>query len=432
MTTIGIRREDKSPFEKRCPLTPDHIRRAISEYGVDFVVQPAPLRIFKDEEFTRAGATVSEDLSKCDVVLGVKEIPKEKFEEGKAYVFFSHTAKAQSYNMDMLSQLLERNCSLVDYERISDVDGRRLVFFGYYAGLAGMLESLWSLGQRLDYEGKSTPFSKMKRAWEYEDLADARKAVAQIATDIRRLGLPESVTPLVFGITGYGNVAKGAMSVLDELPVIEISPEDLACGNFPNNRRRNVYKVVFKEEDLVERKDGGEFNLQEYYDTPELYNGVFEDRLDQLSVLVNCIYWEEKYPRLMSLAKTKAMYSGQSPKLKVVGDISCDIDGSVQATTKATTVQNPVFVYDVDKEESIDGVEGNGPVIMAVDILPAELPKEASRHFGDSLYPFLLQLGTLDASLPFSRAEIMPEIRKALIVWGGELTPEYSYLEDHI
>ncbi len=433
MKRIGIRREDKSPFERRAALTPAHVRRATDELGLEVVVQPSPIRVFEDQEYVDAGATLSEDLSSCDMVLGVKEIPPELLEEGKAYTFFSHTVKGQDYNMGMLRTLLNRGCTLVDYERIVDDRGRRLVFFGYYAGLAGMLDSLWAFGQRALADGIDSPFSAMKRAYQYHDLDAARAAVEEVGRAIRIKGVPYDLQPLVIGYAGYGNVSRGAQSIGDHLPTVEVTPEQLAAGDLGDTHpARTVYKVVFKEEHMVRHADGGPFLLQEYYDNPERYVGCFEDHLDRLSLLVNCIYWEERYPRLVTLQKTREMWAGGPPRLKVIGDISCDIDGSVEATVKSTTIDKPVFVWDVDEGVALDGLEGRGPVIMAVDILPAELPRDASRHFGDSLMPFLKQLADLEHSVPFERAEIQPEIRAACLVWGGRITPGYKFMEDFI
>lgn len=435
MKVIGIRREDKSPFERRAVLTPAHVKRVVEELGIQVVVQPSPIRIFTEEEYIQAGARIQEDLSSCDLVLGVKEIPVDLLIPGMRYAFFSHTIKAQSYNMPMLGQLMKLGCTLLDYERIVDDSGRRLVFFGYYAGLAGMVDSLWTLGKRLALDGVETPLAKIQRAHEYHDLADVRSHLEEIGHELRIHGIPYGIQPLVIGFTGYGNVSRGAQSILDHLPVKKIRPRELLDGTFTEGTdpQRTIYKVVFREEHLVERQAGGEFNLLEYYDHPDRYKGVFEQYLDSLTMLINCVYWEECYPRLMSLEKTRQMWSGEvAPKLKVVGDISCDISGAIEATLKSTSVDKPVFVYDVDVGGVVEGLQGKGPAIMAVDILPTELPRDSSQHFGDSLMPFLKQMVELDPSIPFEKAAIQPELRPALILWSGELNPEYSYLEEHV
>ncbi|MFH1531235.1 MAG: bifunctional lysine ketoglutarate reductase /saccharopine dehydrogenase family protein [Pseudomonadota bacterium] len=433
MKRIGIRREDKSPFERRAALTPAHVRRAREELGLEVTVQPSPIRVFPEQEYVDAGAVVSEDLSTCDMILGVKEIPLDLLAPNQAYAFFSHTMKGQAYNMEMLRTLMGRGCTLLDYERIVDGQGRRLVFFGYYAGLAGMLDTLWALGQRAAVDGIDSPFSALKRAYLYHDLTEARAVMEEVGRAIRVRGIPYDLQPLVIGYAGYGNVSRGAQSIGDHLPTVAVTPEDLAAGNLGDTHpARTVYKVVFKEEHMARRADGGAFLLREYYDHPERYVGCFEEHLDRLSVLVNCIYWEERYPRLMTLEKTRAMWADGPPRLRVVGDISCDIGGSVEATVKSTTVDKPVFVWDVDEAIDRDGLEGRGPVIMAVDILPTELPRDSSRHFGDSLLPFLKQMAELDPAVPFEKAEIQPEIRSACLVWGGRITPDYKYMEDFI
>ncbi|MBM4372047.1 MAG: hypothetical protein FJ098_10365 [Deltaproteobacteria bacterium] len=433
MKRIGIRREDKSPFERRVPLTPAHVRRAREDLGIEIVVQPSPIRVFTDREFLDAGAILSEDLEGCDIILGVKEIPADLFLEDHAYAFFSHTIKGQAGNMEMLRTLLRRGCTLVDYERIVDESGRRLVFFGTYAGLAGMLDTLWTLGRRYAALGVPNPFTRLKRAFQYRDLEEARAAVEEVGRSLRRDGLPYDMQPLVIGYTGYGNVSRGAQAIGDLLPFVELSPEDLADGRLGDaHPARTTYKVVFREEHMARRSDGAPFVLEEYYGRPELYEGCFEPHLDRLAVLVNCIYWDSRYPRLVTLEKLRQQWAGAAPRLQVIGDISCDIGGSVEATVRATTVDRPVFTWEVERGEALEGVEGRGPAIMAVDILPTELPVDASRHFGDSLMPFLRQLSSLDSRIPFERAGIQPEIRVACITWGGRLTPDYQYLEDHL
>ncbi len=226
---VGIRREDKSIWERRVPLTPADARTLREREGVQVRVQPSPTRIFTTEEFREAGVVVDEDLSPCSVIFGVKEIPKDLLEPGKTYAFFSHTAKAQPYNMAMLGALMDLGCTLIDYEHVVDDAGRRLIFFGRHAGLAGMVETLWALGQRLAWEGIPNPFTDLRHTYEYADLAAVKEAVCRVGERIRQEGLPGTVVPMTIGVAGYGNVAKGTFEILDELPLQEIAPSELSA-----------------------------------------------------------------------------------------------------------------------------------------------------------------------------------------------------------
>ncbi len=435
MNRIGIRREDKHRFEARAPLTPDDVRTLVQEHGLEVVVQESPIRAFPAEAYQAAGARVAPDLADCPVILGVKEIPPHLFEPGKTYVFFSHIIKGQAYNMPMLRQAMTLGCSIIDYEKVTDDAGRRLIFFGRHAGLAGMIDTLWALGRRLEWEGLDTPFATLKPAWKYPNLAAAKEAVAEVGRRIRQQALPESLQPLVIGFTGYGNVSQGAQEVLDCLEPTSIEPADLPqIRDAHRDTAHTVFKVVFEERHMVVPADpDGTFDLQEYYQHPERYRGVFEQQhLPHLSVLVNCIYWDERYPRLLTkeyLARTQA---AGNRKLKVVGDISCDIEGAVEATVKPTDPGNPVYVYDPVTDTAHDGVEGDGPVILAVDTLPCELPVDATEHFGRSLLPYVPALARADFSVPFDRLELPPEIKRAVLVYQGQFTPEYTYIGQYL
>ncbi len=195
MATIGIRREDKSIWERRVPLVPEDVARLVGE-GVHIVVQPSTTRIFADHDFRTAGAILSEDLAACDVILGIKEIPLPLIQPSKTYMLFSHTIKGQPANMPMLRSLLERGCSLLDHELVTDDDGRRLIAFGRHAGMAGTIDALWILGRRLRHEGIANPFETMRQSVDYADLDGARAAVRQVGEAIRRDGLPREITPV--------------------------------------------------------------------------------------------------------------------------------------------------------------------------------------------------------------------------------------------
>lgn len=428
---IGIRKEDKSIWERRVPFVPDDIRK-LRNRGIDMVVQSSPCRAFSDEAFLREGVRVQEDVNDCDIIFGIKEIPGDAFQTGKIYIFFSHVIKGQSYNMPMLERMMSRKATLFDYEKIMDDQGRRLIFFGRHAGLAGMVNTLWSLGERLAVEGIANPFDRLRQMRTYGSLAEAEAVLREIAGQVQTKGVPESLHPLIIGFAGYGNVSAGAQEILDLLPVKEIPPEELsALSSDPSAPRNSIYKVVFKEEHCVRpRALNAEFDLQDYYrQGKDAYESAFDTYLPHLTVLVNCVYWDERYPRLITLDRCRRMWQAGRPKLRVIGDISCDIGGAVECTLKSTDPGNPVYVFEPATGKAIDGFKGDGPVMMAVDILPTEIPRESSEYFSSVLKPFITEFINADYSLPLERLNLPPELRRALILYRGELTPDYKYLE---
>jgi len=432
ISRIGIRREDKSRWERRVPVIPEHARKLREEHGVEVWLQPSKIRVFSDEEYIQAGACVWEGLSPCPVILAIKEIPPDFFEPGKTYVFFSHTIKGQPYNMPMLKKMLELGCTLIDYEKVTDERGRRLIFFGRHAGLAGMTDSLWALGQRLNWEGIPNPFAEIRQTYQYESLAEAQKDVVRVGEKIAAEGLPESITPLIIGIAGYGNVSRGVQEILSLLPILEIEPDEVEAVSMGVDYSRNhVYKVVFKEEHTVQPiSPADRFELQDYYDHPEKYRSQFERYLPHLTVLMNCIYWDKMYPRLVTKSYLKRLFGGEEqPRLRVIGDVSCDIEGAIECTLHCTEPDEPVFVYDPFADRAIPGYAGKGPVVLAVDILPSELPRESSADFSRVLLDYIPAIAKADYSVPFEQLDLPPEIKRAVIAHRGELTPNYCYLE---
>jgi alanine dehydrogenase len=435
---IGIRLEDKNEWERRTPLIPAHVQELKEEHGIEVCVQSSPIRAFSGEEYKQAGATVMEDPSECPVILAIKEIPLELLEEGKTYIFFSHTIKGQKDNMPMLQRLLDLGCQLIDYEKIVDENGRRLVFFGNYAGLAGMIDALWALGQRLAWEGIETPFSQVRQTHQYNTLEGAKAAIREVGQRIADEGLPQSLTPFICGFAGYGNVSRGAQEIYDLLPVREITPADLPT-NKPSNQPTNqptpdphhVYKVVFKEQDMVEPiVEGTPFQLQDYYDHPEKYRPQFERYVPHLTLLINGIYWSARYPRLVTRRFLKELFSQhEGPRLRVIGDISCDVEGAIECNLRATTPGDPIYVYDPLTGQTHDGHQGRGVVVLAVDNLPCELPRESSTHFSTTLMPFVPEIAQADYSAPFDQCALSPTIKRAVIAWHGQLTPDYGYIE---
>ncbi len=428
---IGIRRETKDKTQRRAPLAPEHVRTLVRDHHLRVIVQPWENRIFPEHDYQRAGAEISEDLTPCSIVFGVKEIPPELFHPGQAYTFFSHTIKGQSYNMDMLQSLLDNKNTLFDYELVKNEAGKRLIFFGEYAGRAGMIDSMWALGRRLSAENIRSPFGAIAYASEYGRLQHARDAFLELGERIATKGLHESLVPLIVGFTGYGHVTNGALELFDLLPVQEIQPEDLKQWYRRGWFSRNVvYKVKYKKQDLYRHKKNIPFDLDEFNSNPENFTSGLEDHLPMLTMLVNGIYWEPRFPRIVTKRGIKNLFSKErQPRLRVIGDITCDIDGSIQMTVKETNQENPVYVYEASTGRIRDGVRGKGPVILSVDKLPTELPYEASLTFGNALMPFVPALAQADYSRPLRDLGVPREFRDALIAHRGALTPKFKYLK---
>lgn len=426
---LGIRREDKSIWERRAPVAPHHVR-LLQQEGVTTVVQPSSIRVFSDDEYRAAGATVAEDLSACDLVVAVKEIPTSLLRADQRYMYFSHTIKGQSYNMAMLRRILDLRCTLLDHELVTDDEGRRLVLFGRHAGLAGMIDSLWALGQRLACEGYDTALASIEPAHRYGQLADAFDCLRDVSQRLSKEGLPHDLGPVVVGLAGYGNVSRGAQEIIDLLAPKWVRPDELSRVS-----DSGLYAVVFAEEHFAAPKGPDRsFDLQNYFDNPQQFFGIFERFLPALTMLVNCIYWDDRYPRLVTAEGLRKLYAADqpTPRLRVIGDVSCDVAGAVEATVQTTQPDEPVFVFDPVTEQIQMGVEGRGPVVMAVDNLPCELAHESTMSFGDSLTPLLPAAVRADYSQRWDALSLPPPLQRAVIAHQGELTPTHRYLEKYL
>jgi saccharopine dehydrogenase (NAD+, L-lysine-forming) len=431
---IAIRREDKGRWERRVPLSPRKVKELHGRHGIEVLVQPSSTRIFPEESFLEAGGIVQEDISSAPIVFGVKEIPPQHFQPGATYVFFAHVIKGQPHNMAMLKRMMELGCNLIDYEKVTNEQGRRLIFFGWHAGVAGMIDSLWALGQRLEWEGIPTPFSDIANTYTYAGLDQAKSAVRAAGERVRAEGVPAAVAPVIIGVAGYGNAGRGVQVVLDELAAEEIEPAEvvpLSCD--PNASRHTIFRVTFKEQHIVEPlSKETPFELQDYYRHPEKYRACFDGYSPHLTMLVNCNYWDSRYPRLVTKAFLRTLYARGAPRLRVIGDVSCDMEGAIECTIKSTAPDDPVFVYEPETGTAIDGVAGRGPVVLAVDILPSEMPREASEYFSDILGPYVPAMARADYSVAFAELDLPSEIKRAVILHHGELTPDYAYIEQYL
>jgi len=411
--TVAIVREVYNKWERRAPLCPPHVERLVQQ-GMRVLVQPSHRRIFRDAEYVAAGAELTEDLSPAGVVLGVKQVPIEALLPERTYVFFSHVIKAQPENMDLLDAVLARKVRLVDYEVINEGgrrNGPRLIAFGRFAGCAGMVGGLRGLGQRLLSLGYSTPLLSVGSAYMYRDLDAAKKAVTEAGQDIMRGGLPKDFAPMTFVFTGNGKVSRGAQEVFEHLPHRWVSPGDL--GSLPPDPHC-VYGCVIREDSMVSPGvEGASFSRREYFDHPERYIPSFHERIAPFtSFLVNGMYWDHRFPRLLSKVQVRDLRSRMGPRLLGICDISCDIGGSVEFLTKSTEIEQPFFMYDPEQDVTKDSLDGDGIMMCGVDILPSELPLESSMHFGDALVDFIAPLADSDATKPFvdQAADLPPEL----------------------
>ncbi len=426
---LGIRKEDKTKWEKRAPLIPAHVKKLVEE-GFKIIVEPSDHRYVDDEEYKKAGATITEDINRADVIIGVKEIPKEKIAENKVYMFFSHTIKGQDYNMPMLKTLLEKKCTLIDYETIKDETGERLIFFGRFAGIAGMIETLYAAGQKYKLMGYNTPLEKIKRAYMYQSVAHAKEEIAEIGNEIRKNGLPKELLPLTIGITGYGHVSRGAWEILNLLPLEEITPGQLLKGYF-DVKDNLVYKIVFRIYHFVKplKED---FTFKHYYEHPEFYAPDFKKYIPKLSMLVNGIYWDPRYPKLITLKDFKELWEKGERKLKIIGDITCDVNGSIELTVRDGDPEHGFLTYIPEENRFEDGILKEGATDMVITILPSELPKDSSEYFSSVLISLIKPVLNADYNVPFEKLNLPPELKGAVICHKGELTPNYKYLKEYL
>lgn len=430
---LGIRYEDRFKMERRVAITPADIEKLLDTTDLEFIIERSEKRVFTDKEYEESGAKLVDDVSDVPVVFGVKEMPVDFFRMHHTYVFFSHTIKGQSYNMPALKQMIQKKVNLIDYEKITDESGRRLIFFGRYAGLAGMINGLWALGKRLKNKGIANPFESIQQAHSYASLEDARVAVRAAGLQLAEKGINSFKTPLVIGFTGYGNVSHGAQEIAALLPVTQLQPKQLVELFQSNNfNHKTVYQVVFREEHLVKPKDEQhQFELQDYYDHPEKYKSDFGQYIDKLTLLMNCMYWDDRYPRLITNEYLKENYHKDHP-LKVIGDITCDPNGSIECTKHCTKIETPNFVYHPQSGTIEYGEEGEGLLVMAVDILPSELPRESSKAFSTALYPYVEAIVKADYDQPFDRLDLPGPIKRALILHQGKFTPDFTYMKQYL
>jgi alpha-aminoadipic semialdehyde synthase len=434
MKKLLIRAEDKNIWERRAPIVPADLKDIINQTHAQAFVEQSEKRFFKADEYEAAGAVSCQDMDAGEVIFGVKEIPEEKIIGGKAYLFFSHTIKGQKSGMPLLKKIISSGSTLIDYEKIIDDQNRRLIYFGRYAGDAGTIDILSLMGEYWEHHGLDTPFRRCRRAHEYESVAAARVHLQKIGDLIREKGLPEALSPLVIGIMGYGNVSGGAQQILACLPMETVEPDALkSLIKNGNTNPKTVYVTIFKEKDLVCPKENKPFDLNEYYQHPERYKSSFDAFLPYITILINAVYWESNCPRFVTWDALEKLYKkNKNPKLCGIADISCDINGSVECTVRSTETDMPAYLCDPFTGTTKDGHKGEGIVVLAVDNLPCELPDDSSTFFSNQLKPFVSNILAADYHTSFENSGLCPEIKSAVIVYNGKLTPDFEYLKKYL
>lgn len=425
--TVGILGETKYA-ESRAPLTPDDVRWLVDK-GVSVEVETRKTRVFSDEEYRTSGAAVVDKFRRASLLVGIKEVEPNRLLPRKAYLFFSHTVKGQAHNMPLLQTCVDNHITLIDYERIVDRAGNRLVYFGRFAGVCGMADSLHYYGKKLDRIGSKNPFAVVRPAHEYGSLASLKKAVARLGESVRRNGIDGKTAPLIVGVTGHGHVLEGVREILDLIDPVEIHPRDMP--QFVRHEKtacRRIFKIIFLREEKIRKKNGKGFYFEEYLRRPGLFVSNLDRYLPYITMLINTSYWDNRYPRLVPRSMVRRLARRKPFRLQFIGDISCDIAGSVELTNRATTPDEPVYTYlpRTDTYEAGCGVDGI--TILARDNLPAELPADASVEFSRQIRDYVYQIAAHGVVEVTAHAALPAEIRGAVITEGGMLTPAYRRL----
>ncbi|CAF0984180.1 unnamed protein product [Rotaria sp. Silwood1] len=441
---LGIRREDQSPWERRAPLAPEHVRTLVENHKIKVLIQPSNRRVFPISAYVDAGAIVQEDLSKASVIIGVKQVPVDLLLPNKIYAIFSHTHKAQIDNMPLLDACLEKNITLIDYEKLVDEKGVRLVAFGKYAGVVGMINILHGLGLRFLALGHHTPFMHIALAHNYRNIEHARTAIRDAGHDIGRGLMPKSIGPIVFVFTGAGNVSQGAQEVFRELPIeyvdIKALPEVAQHG-----ATNKVYGCVIGRGDNLINKETGKYDEEEYLKYPERYTSTFSTKIAPYATcIINGIYWEPSHPKLLHVADANQLVTPPREwvqndaepgcpslphRLLAICDVTADKGGSIEFVQDTTSIDHPFLLYNPKTDTSVESFYGPGILICSIDNMPTQLPFEATSFFGSQLLPLIPQMLQLNAKKDFqTQTSVSHVVRNAVITANGQLTPKYAYI----
>ncbi|GJM30075.1 MAG: alanine dehydrogenase [Cyclobacteriaceae bacterium] len=396
---IGLIKEGKLPLDRRVALSPVSARYIEQNFnGVKVICQSSSHRAFTDQEYRDEDISVVDDISDCDVLLGVKEVPIEELIPGKTYFFFSHTIKAQEYNRELLKTILDKKITLIDYECLTNSTGNRLLAFGRYAGIVGAYNTIWAFGKRYR-------LFDVQRAKDCFDLHQLQQQFSQI-----------SLPAIKIALTGGGRVAKGAMEVLNGLGIRRVSPNQFVSENYPEP----VYTQL-NARDYHVHNQGEDFRRSDFFETPENYKSTFLTYAVHADILIAGAYWDPRAPVLF----TPRDILGSDFKIKVIGDISCDIEGSIPSTLKATSIEEPLYDYNPSDHKIEPALTDEANItVMSIDNLPGELPRDASFDFGEDLIESVLpSLIDSDSQQILSRATITRD---------GLLTEHFSYLQEFV
>ena len=395
---FGIIKERKTPPDRRVVFTPEELVRLKAEHPeVEIKVESSDIRIFTDQQYRDLGIEVTDDVSDCDVLFGVKEVPIENLIPGKKYFFFSHTIKKQPHNRKLLQAVLQKNITLYDHETIVGADYKRLIGFGRYAGIVGTYNGIRAFG--IKFELFNLP--KAETVLHKEDLI----------VKLKRQILPS----IKIVLTGHGKVANGAKEILHGMKIKKVSADDFLS---------KVYtEPVYTQLDVMDyntRTDGTEGSKKDFYDNPKEYSSDFGRFTKVSDIYIAGHYYGNGAPVIL----TKEMLSASDCKIKVVADISCDIAGPVACTIRSSTISDPFYGYLPAENKETDVFHPAAIVVMAVDNLPCELPKDASEGFGEMFMEHVVPAffnGDKDGIL--ERAKITTS--------NGTLTERFSYLQDY-
>lgn len=397
-TKIGIIKEGKVPVDHRVPLTPAQASELQKLFDVEVWVQSSGIRCFADEDYSQAGVKVVEDITDCDILLGVKEIPIHALIPEKTYFFFSHTIKAQPYNRDLLRAILKHKIRLIDYETLTNTAGKRIIAFGRWAGIVGAYNAILTFGKRYN-------MFHLKPAHQCKDLEEMQKEYSKV-----------KLSAIKIAVTGGGRVAKGAMEVMTGMNIRRVSPAEFLNENyeFPVYTQLNT-------RDYHIHKEGKSFSRKDFFANAGSYEGDFLKYARKADVLIASAYWDPASPVLFEIGDMVK----NDFKIKVIADITCDIEGSIPSTKRPSLIENPVYDYNPsdDQEEEAFSEEGN-ITVMAVDNLPCELPRDASESFGNQLLN-----NVLPALLGEDKDGV---IKRATIAVDGHLTDPYNYLTTYV
>ena len=395
---FGIIKERKNPPDRRVVFSPDELARLKQLYqGLTVKVESSDIRVFSDEDYRDLGIEVANDISDCSIFFGVKEVPIDYLIADKSYFFFSHTIKKQPHNRQLLRALLEKNIDFYDHETLVDTHNHRLIGFGKYAGIVGAYNAIRAFGIKFEL------FKLPKAA----TLSGKEALLAHL----KRLVLP----PLKFVVTGTGKVGSGVKEVLDAIKISEVSVE--------NYLTKNYTQPVYTQIDVLEynkRKDGNVLNFNDFFDHPQEYVSDFERFTKVSDVYITAHFHANEAPKIL----TREMLQANDCKIKVVDDISCDVDGSISCTLRSSTIDEPFYGYLPSENKEVDIFHPAAIVVMAVDNLPSELPKDASEGFGEMLMEHVIPA--------FFNGDKDGILQRAKMTEKGKLTPRFSYLQEFV